>query len=172
VDRDFGRPAEGAFSRLQLPAKKRPYSVVRLLARRNGNVNLVGTRADGRSFAVQLLRGGRLWRGFGSNGIELTPWTIEDAALDSQGRIVAVGHEWRDFTKVIFRLLPNGHRDRGFGGGFAVDLDVGEEGWVAIAVGPNRRPLVLDSGLSICRQTCPPTPALFRFLGGARRDRR
>jgi hypothetical protein len=175
IDERFGLGAEQAFLRRQkaLPPNNRAYSASKLLARQGGGLNFLGRAVNGRAFAIAILPGGGLNERFGTGGLKLLRWDIEDAVLDPLGRVVAVGRDWRAGATVVIRLRGDGHRDRRFGGGFAVELPAVEgETKSVIAVGPNRRPVVLDLGLHACRQYCAPHPQLFRLLGGPRPGQR
>ena len=168
VDKRFGFGAEQAVSRLDLVKENRPRSASTLLPRSNGSFYLLGETQSG-GFVLRLRAGGTLDRPFGKRGIKAMPWAVQDAAFDGRGRIVSVGEVPREYATVVFRLKPNGARDRGFGGGFAVELPrLGGEAKPEIAVGPNQRPVVFNSGFSFCRQSCRPQPQLLRLLGGSR----
>lgn len=175
IDERFGLGAERAFLQGQkvLSPNSRANSAGELLARQGGGLNFLGRTMNGRAFAIAIYPRGGFDQRFGAGGLKLLRWDIEDAVLDPLGRVVAVGRDWRAGGTVVVRLRRDGHRDRRFGGGFAVELpEVGGETESTIAVGPNRRPVVLDPGVSTCRQACAPYPRLFRLLGGPRPGQR
>jgi uncharacterized delta-60 repeat protein len=116
----------------------------------DGRIVIVGEGNAAGGFSVaRLLPDGRLDRAFGGDGIVITTKLggARAVALQPDGKVVVVGTA-EDFAGpfAIARYLPDGERDRRFGGGsgfVTVDMGDGEENAQGVAIQPDGRIVVV-----------------------------
>jgi hypothetical protein len=137
-----------------------------LVPRPNGTLDLVGSVPGGHGFDLRLRGDGRLAR-FGRNGLVGLPFAIEGAVLGG-GAIFAVGSGGSEGGYRAFRILGNGTLDPHFGGRSGIEVPVEGSG-VGVASLSGGRAVVTDLGQHECRYSCTVTPAIARFLEGAKR---
>lgn len=130
-----------------------------LVPRPHGKVDLYGSGFF-RGVAIRLLHSGRRDRSFGQNGISRLPLRMSDVASDGSGGAFVAGYARAGYR--VLRLRPNGSADRRFGR-LLLPNAYNEEGVEIVAQGRGSA-IVFDRGESVCRQTCPSHPKMFRVL--------
>jgi uncharacterized delta-60 repeat protein len=171
-DDGFGPRIDAAFSGFRGEVK--PAFANGLIPRPHGRIDVFGstelmTGGDGvpqeRGFVARLLPSGSPARGFGRGGARLLPWHVFYAVPGGAGTVVGMGQ--LDFSPVIFRLRRDDHVDRTFDGGLVPgqSFDSGEIGNL-LGVDSKGRLLFLDYGAVCVRRYCPPTPHIYRLIGG------
>jgi uncharacterized delta-60 repeat protein len=175
VDTEYGRQIWGKSVRKRLGIAA-PYSisVESLFLRKNGRLDLILTaeKRNGIDRLSDMLRvspGGRLDKKFGEDGVLRLPMAVDAAAVDSEGRIVAVSRQGGGENTALyaFRLQPNGHLDRTFGGGRVFLRNVSRYGWAPVVAFAGQRPMVFERGDPGCLpDACQNKPLLIRLRGG------
>lgn len=170
-DDGFGPRIDAAFSGFRGGVK--PAFANGLIPRPHGRIDVVGgtefmTRADGElqeyGFVARLLPSGSPATGFGRGGARLLPWRVSYAVPGGAGTVVGMGQ--LDFSPVVFRLRPDDHVDRTFDGGSVPSKSFdGERVRSLLGVDSKGRLLFLDYGDCV-RRYCPPTPHIYRLIGG------
>jgi hypothetical protein len=164
-DDRFAARAHAAISGFSLFTKSEAGPLV-IIPRGRGSFDLLGTNDITNGFELRFNANGSIDPGFGRGGLIRLPWPIHTAAVDSRGRVVALGSDSDLGGTIVFRLGRNGHLDRTFGGGSPVGVPAGVDSWGEVAMQLGDRPVLLDEGSEGCRQYCPPQPVLLRFRGG------
>jgi uncharacterized delta-60 repeat protein len=164
-DDPFAVRARAAISGFPLFTREEASPLV-IIARKRGSFDLLGISGVTKGFELRFQADGKIDSGFGRGGLIGLSWPIHAAAADSHGHVVALGSDLDLGRAIVFRLRPDGHLDRTFGGGHPVGLPTGVGSWGEAAMQFGDRPVLLDPGFSGCRQYCPPVPVLVRFRGG------
>jgi uncharacterized delta-60 repeat protein len=181
ADRRFG-----SGGRRFAPGVAQPLMIGTAIALRDGRIDVVG-EGGGNAFAMRLLPGGRLDPAFGRAGIAYMQGVLSTprAAVDGHGRLVVAGEGQissaaglEPFVLQMLRRLPDGRRDRTFGGGSPVFLHPPESGSpfeqvdvIGVGFQPRDRPVALISVGSCVRVCTSPRTMLVRYLGGDSRAR-
>jgi len=113
-------------------------------------------------FVARLRPNGSLARRFGRAGVKLLPWRVSQAVPGGGGTAVGTGE--LHFSPILFRLRPDDSVDRTFGGGSVAGKQF--SGGDLLGVDAKRHLLILDHGGGCPRTYCPPTPHIYRLLGG------
>lgn len=144
LDRDFGN---GGRAVLRLPTSQTATYPQRPLAVAAGPRGRIAVAAGTR---VLLLTNGRPQRSFGANGgVTIAPppetrFLLGGAAIDSRGRVLVAGTlESTQSRAAVYRFLPNGSLDPGFGSGGSVVAPFGQV--AGLAVDGEDRPVLAGS---------------------------
>ncbi len=177
LDLGFLRNAESDLASLGGRGKDAPYHVHAIIPRRRGTIDLLGSTAGNRGFAIRVLADGRLAQAFGRGGMKLLRWPISEAAADVHGRVFALGPR-RDSEGIVgFWLNRTDRPMRFFSGGNGVVLP----DWTAygphdLSMQRGRLPLIMQAGSAggeFCRQACEEVtatpPTVIRFTAPDRR---
>jgi uncharacterized delta-60 repeat protein len=163
-----------------------PVAVGTAIALHDGRIDVIGEGGES-AFALRLLPDGRLDPTFARAGIVYMQGVLSRprAAVDEHGRLVIAGEGkvssaagFEPFVLQMLRRLPNGRRDRTFGGGSPVFLHPPELGSpfeqvdvIGVGLQSHDRPVVLISAGSCARVCSSPRTMLVRYLGGDSRAR-
>jgi uncharacterized delta-60 repeat protein len=161
IDTKFGKAAGRSLARLSKQGETS--SVVALLPRANGTIELLGNNGLGSGFDLRLRASGDRAK-FGHGGLKRLPFSVEAARLGSEGATFAVGRSGTG-PYSAFRLLADGRVDPAFGRrGIAVPLS--GSGYT-LGTPSRGKVLIFDAGTHECRGGCPPTPGVARFDEGS-----
>lgn len=132
---------------------------------------LVSGRSDRGGYVIALRHDGSLEREFSDDGYRRFPIRIRYIATDQHGRLFVLGEESRRLA--IYRLLPDGNRDRLVGGPTGQHLGIPSTGQLADLVSLwHGRPLLYFRNLGGCstREGCTEPAELqrYRFNGKER----
>lgn len=128
-----------------------------------GSVDVVGSSQERRGYYLRLRPGGRLERAFGTRGLVRLPFAVTAAIGGTRGAIFVAGVTTRYGGYRAFRVLPDGRPDPGYHGASGLPIPVSGVR-VHLATAGSGRVIVFDNGNYFCRSSCPPEPALARFL--------
>ncbi len=168
IDTRFDRTALGSLRILNTLSED--HFVTALVVRNNGTMDLLGInpgRALG-GFDLRLLANGRLDRTLGSKGlVKVTP-PIETATLGPDGAVFVASRNRFLETALLFKILPDGRFDAGFGGEEGLAAEAGGRE-IQIGVQDRGRVVLMDQGIHETRFPTPSTPAITRFRVGTGR---
>jgi uncharacterized delta-60 repeat protein len=125
---------------------------------------LVSGRSDRGGYVVGLRHDGSLERGFSGDGYRRFPTRIQFIATDRHGRLFVLGEE--SLRLSIYRLLPDGTRDRLVGGPTGQHLGIRSSGQLADLVSLwHGQPLLYFRNLGGCstREGCTEPAELQRY---------
>jgi uncharacterized delta-60 repeat protein len=165
LDTRFGARVEQSLSSVSKRFGTPVTATATVLVRPGGRIDMLGFRPRGRGYAIRLLPSGELAPRFGDGGVRRLSLGVSTAALDEAGGTFGISQTWRGV--LAFRLTSSDRMDPSFGSGNGIPVPGAERGTgYSVATQAHRRALVLDAGLKFCRQECPATPRLLRFLEG------
>ncbi|MGE0067151.1 MAG: hypothetical protein AB7T48_07330 [Solirubrobacterales bacterium] len=167
LDTRFNARARRSLKSLERLAQRIPFSSQTLVLRPRGRIDLFASSSGDGGLVLRMLPSGKVDRGFAGNGVRTLSMAVTSAALDDGGGTFVVGREsgWAG----ISHLLPNNLPDPAFGGGRALPLPAPGVDGDLVATQRGGRAMVFDLGFHVCRQSCPATPALFRFVASPAR---
>lgn len=163
IDTKFGKAAGRSLARLGKRGESS--TVVALLPRADGTIDLLGNDPLGAGFDLRLKANGDRAK-FGHGGLKRLPFALEAARPGAEGGTFAVGRAGTG-PYSAFRLLADGRVDPAYGpGGIAVPLS-----GIGFTLGRSSRGkiLIFDAGRYECRGGCSSTPAVARFVEGSRK---
>jgi len=149
-----------------------PYSgIASVQVRRGGKIDLVGSRWDHGGFVLRLRPNGQRFRRYSEGGLRALPMSVEAAVAGDEGSPVVLTKFAYLEGRRLYRILPGGRIDPAFGseGTRVTPRASGEE--LSLDALSRRRLVVSTTGVEFCRVSCPPAPAIARYLEPRRRHR-
>jgi uncharacterized delta-60 repeat protein len=169
LDAVFGRRSARSISALGFPPRTALRTVVAVVPRRHGVVDVLGNTHEG-AFALRFLGDGRIDRSFGRDGVKRLRWLARALAPAGSGRQWTIGEDTESKGALVFMLGRNDRIDTSLGRRIpAVKLERWHTTETSIA-SLGRGAVLFTPGFQFCRTYCPPAPKMTR-IERVRQDR-